>query len=133
VPVIDYDDVGVVLGREIVTEAEQGQVTQWIADAELLIGARLGDLAELDQDILAYVVREAVVAMMRNPEGYQSETIDDYTYRYGTSSGRVGILSEWWDLLTPSVSSNAFTISPYGSPGYTAPDAWWSSPTELGA
>lgn len=132
-PVITYEDVEVALGRDITTAAEQAQVTQWIADAELLIGARLGDIAELDQDILAYVVREAVLLMMRNPEGYQSETIDDYTYRHGSSSGRVAILAEWWDLLTPDATSGAFTITPYGEAGYSEPDAWWSSPTELGA
>lgn len=132
-PVITYTDVAVSLGRPISDPLEQAQVTQWIADAELLVGARLGDLAELDQDVLAYVVREAVIARMRNPEGYQSETIDDYTYRHGSTAGRVTILDDWWDLLTPDGSSAAFTITPYGAPGYSEPEAWWSSPTELGA
>lgn len=132
-PVITYEDVEVSLGRLISDPLEQAQVTQWIADAELLILSRLGDLDELDQDVLAYVVREAVIARMRNPEGYQSETIDDYTYRHGSTSGRVSILDEWWDLLSPDASSAAFTITPYGEPGYGEPDAWWSSPTELGA
>ena len=122
--VITYTDVGVSLGRLISDELEQAQVTQWIADAELLILSRLGDLAELDQDVLAYVVREAVVARAGNPNGYQSETIDDYTYRFGTSSQRVSILDEWWDLLTPAASSSAFTIRPYGEGTDSAPDAW---------
>lgn len=128
-PVITYSDVAVSLGRAISDPLEQAQVTQWIADAELLIGARLGDLDDLDQDVLAYVVREAVVARVRNPEGYQSETIDDYTYRFGSASTRVTILDEWWDLLTPDASNAAFTIRPYGEPGYSETDAWWSSPT----
>jgi hypothetical protein len=133
VAVITYEEVAVSLGRPISDAAEQAQVAQWIADVELLIGARLGDVTLLDQDVLAYVVREAVVARLSNPSGLQSETIDDYTYRYAESSRRVSILDEWWDLLSPDASSAAFTIRPYGEPGYTEPDAWWSSPTDLGA
>ena len=128
-PVIDYTDVETSLGRTL-TEAEQAQVTQWIADAELLILTRLGDLAELDQDVLAYVVREAALARMRNPEGYQSETIDDYTYRMPRETQRVSILDEWWDLLSPSSSTVAFSIRPFSEPGYaeraTLADLDWS-------
>lgn len=106
------DDVATSLGRSL-TDAEIGQVEQWITDAELLIGARLGDIAELDQDVLAYVEREAVLARLRNPDGYQSETIDDYTYRLPEETRRVTILPEWWDLLSPGEGGTGmFTVRP---------------------
>lgn len=125
--VITYQEVALSLGRPISTPDEQAQVTQWIADAETLIRVRLGDLAALDQDVLAYVVREAVILKLRNPEGYSSESIDDYTYRWGTDSGRVSILDEWWDMLTPTGSANAFTITPYGDTTSAQPDPWVST------
>jgi hypothetical protein len=126
---VEVSDIETALGRSL-TVAEQAQATLWIADALLLIGARLGDTAELDQDVLDYVVREAVVARFRNPDGYQSETIDDYTYRHGTETRRVTILDEWWDLLSPSVATAAFTITPYGEPGYSTEPDYWVTPTE---
>jgi hypothetical protein len=109
---VTYQDVATSLGRTL-SATEQAQVTQWIGDAELLISARLGDLTKLNQDRLKYVVREAVVQHALNPEGFQSETIDDYTYRRGTAAGRVAILDEWWELLNPTGESGAFTINPY--------------------
>lgn len=123
--VIDYTVVETSLGRTL-SAAERAQVEQWIGDAELLIGARLGDLALLDQDVLAYVVREAVVARMRNPEGFQSETIDDYTYRHGAESRRVTILDEWWRLLDPDSGSGAFSARPYFVPDTVDPGLWWA-------
>ena len=102
-------DIETALGRTL-TDAEQAQAVQWIADARLIIGNRLGDLSLLDQPTLDYVTREAVVSRFRNPEGYQSESIDDYTYRHGSETRRVTILPEWWSLLSPGRA--AFTIHP---------------------
>ena len=105
-------DIETALGRPL-TSQEQSQADQWIADALMLIEARLGDPANLDQTRVDYVVREAVVARFRNPEGYQSESIDDYTYRHGSETRRVTILPEWWDLLTPDpgIAEGAYVIS----------------------
>lgn len=128
--VATYEDVAVAIGRPISDAAEQAQVEYWLGAVELLIGSRLGDVAELDQDALVYVEIEAVAARLRNPEGYQSESIDDYTYRHGSESRRISILDEWWDLLTPTVASNAFTISPFGEPGYSVEPDLWVTPTE---
>lgn len=117
-------DIETALGRTL-TQSEAGQADQWIADARLLIEVRLGDLAALNQTALDYVVREAVVARFRNPEGFQSESIDDYTYRHGAETRRVTILDEWWRLLSPSGGGGAFTIRPYSdSVGLAYPD-WW--------
>ena len=102
--------IAVALGR---TAPEQGtaefdQWSMWINDALLLIQARLGDLSALDSAALDYVVREAVVAHVRNPDNATqvSLSVDDATSSrtYRTSRGRVTILDEWWALLSPTTS-----------------------------
>ena len=119
---VQVPDIETALGRTL-TATEQAQADQWISDALLIIGSRLGDTTLLDQPRLDYVVREAVVARFRNPEGYQSESIDDYTYRHGAETRRVTILDEWWRLLSPT-RDGAFTIKPYASRDLAYPD-WW--------
>lgn len=119
---VAVSDIETALGRTL-TSIEQDQVGQWISDARLLIEARLGDLALLDQARLDYVTREAVVSRFRNPEGFQSESIDDYTYRHGAETRRVTILPEWWNLLDPDAGSGAFSARPYFEPD-TAPLVW---------
>lgn len=108
-------DIETSIGRSL-TDAEQGQVNQWIGDAELQIRLRLGDLDDLDPDALDFVTREAVVARLRNPDGYSSESIDDYTYRLPSETRRVTILDEWWRMLSPDIGSGAFSARPYFEP-----------------
>lgn len=127
---VTIQDIETALGRTLTT-TEQAQATQWIADALMLIEARLGDPALLDATAVDYVVREAVVARFRNPDGYQSESIDDYTYRHGTETRRVTILPEWWELLSPSRVSGAFSTRPDFEPGGAEPDAWVSTTEHL--
>jgi hypothetical protein len=91
------------------------QWAMWINDALMLIEARLGDPALLNQDRLDYVVREAVVAQVRRPDDATSVEIavDDgrVARRYSSSRGRVYIRDEWWALLDPNpASSGAFAI-----------------------
>lgn len=109
-------DVETSLGRTISDPVEQAQVEWWITSAELQIRSRLGDLALLDQEILNFVVVEAVAAKAQNPEGAASETVDDYTYRLPAESRRVTILDEWWNLLDPDTGSGAFSVRPYFVP-----------------
>jgi hypothetical protein len=112
------DDIAVALGRTAPTDVEASQWAMWISDALLLIGARLGDVADLDQAKLDYVVREAVVAHIRNPDDATqvAVSVDDASVSrtYRTSSGRVRILDEWWDLLSPATASGAFVIDTVG-------------------
>jgi hypothetical protein len=118
-PVATSTQVATSLGRSL-TSAETAQVNMWLADAEMQIRLRLGDVAELDQEALAYVEREAVILKLLNPEGKKSEQIDDYKYDRGSaqSVGQVFITDEWWAILTPAASETAFTIVPFGEPGY---------------
>lgn len=123
------DDIAVALGRTApaVDSAEYAQWEMWISDALMLISARLvgtgsgqvASLDDLDQAKLDYVVREAVVAQVRRPDDATqvSISIDDGTTSktYRSAVGRVTILDEWWDLLSPTTSSaGAFSIRPAG-------------------
>lgn len=118
-------DIAVELGRTLAS-AEATQAEQWIADAHLLIAARLGDPALLDQSRLDYVVRNAVAERMRNPEGFVSETIDDYTYRRAAAgSSGVWISEEWWDLLAPAIESSAFSTRPTFEADTTTSTTTW--------
>lgn len=94
--------------------AEGLQWAMWITDAELLIKTRLGETYLLDQDVLDYVIREAVVAQVRRPDDATSVSVsvDDgsVSRQYRTGRGRVTILDEWWDLLSPQ-ESGAFSVS----------------------
>lgn len=113
------DDVATALGRAIPSGAEAAQWEMWIGDAVLLITAeatrRGATFSALDQSIVDYVVREAVVAQVKRPDDATTVDIavDDgreaRTYKSGR--GRVTILTEWWDLLFPTASkSKAFAI-----------------------
>jgi len=111
------DDIAVALGQDVpADDSPQGkQWDMWIADAYMLIEARLGDPDELDQDVLAYVVREAVVAQVRRPDDATSVevAVDDgrVAKRYSTSRGRVFIRDEWWAMLDRNkAKSGAFTL-----------------------
>lgn len=116
------ETIAVALGRpapEVGTpEYEQWQM--WIDDALMLIEARLGDLTELDQAKLDYVVREAVVAHVQRPDDSTqvAVTVDDgsVSKTYRSSAGRVTIRDEWWELLAPSGKrGRAFSFRPTGS------------------
>ena len=114
------EDIAVELGRATPVEgsADWRQWERWIGNARLLIEARLGDLSDLNQERLDYVVREAVVAQVRRPDDATqvSVSVDDgsVSKTYRTSQGRVTILDEWWELLSPKGSSGAWSIRPSG-------------------
>ena len=112
-------EIATALGRDQpeVGSAERAQWDMWIGDARFLIGNRLGDLALLDQAALDYVVREAVVAMVRRPDDATQVdiSVDDgrVSKIYQSSPGKVFIRQEWWDLLTPgSAAGGALSVRP---------------------
>lgn len=115
---VSPDDLQLALGRATITNEEHEQWIMWLDDARLLIEARLGDLDELNQARLDYVVREAVIAHIRQPDDVTqvSETLGDAstsrTYRSG--KGRVVILDEWWDLLATEAQGGAFVLDMVG-------------------
>lgn len=116
--VITYTDVETAIGRPISEVSEQDQVTQWIADVEMILASRI-DVEALDEgvqtDLVAYVVREAVIARMRfradrNGDNTRGENDPDT----GEESFFLRVLSPWWALLDPGESgSPVFSARPY--------------------
>lgn len=120
--VISYEDVATAIGRPISDTDEQEQVTQWIADVEMILGARL-DLDALDEgvnsDLVQYVVREAVIARMR----HRSESAEDSGET--ESNYFLTILDPWWALLDPGeTGSAAFSVRPYFETDSTSVTDW---------
>ena len=114
---ITSTEIAVALGRPVpeAGSTEDQQWAMWISDAQRLIRHRLGDLTLLDQEDLDYVVREAVVAQVRRPDDATTVDVrvDDgaVAKTYRSSAGRVTIRDEWWDILSPGLSSGgAFSI-----------------------
>ena len=131
--VATYEDVAVALGRPITSETEQAQVEWWLSGIELIIGYRLGDIAELDQDLLKFVEVEAVVGKVRRADSRvtsRTVSIDDgsVTDRFETSASVADIADEWWQLLNPDVASAAYSTRP----GFDADDVQWAVSTPPG-
>lgn len=109
--VATVQDVTTAIGRPITDQAEVDRVTYWLSAAEMQIRARLGDVALLDQDAVRYVEAEAVATRLSNPDGYQSESIDDYTYRLPAESRQITITSDHWALLNPVRAGSFYSAS----------------------
>ena len=133
-------DVATRLGRPISEPDEVAQVQAWLDDAEAIVLSRIPTLPELVTGgvptvaKLVMVESNAVIRKIRNPEGYTSETIDDYTYRYNEQvrRGDIFITDEEWALLLPGAQSGAWTITPSGARRrdgeWVHPDVWVPAP-----
>lgn len=114
-------DVTARLGRPA-TDDEQTLITTRLADAERLILKRIPDLADqlaadpptIDQDDVVQVEAEAVLRVVRNPNGYVSETDGEYTYQLGQSSepAVLEILPSEWELILGSKTTGMIQIVP---------------------
>ena len=89
------------------TDEEITLINVRLEDAERLIRRRVPDLddkvnseAILEDDVIQ-VEAEAVLRLVRNPEGFMSESDGNYTYmlRNDIATGRLEILPEEWELL----------------------------------
>lgn len=115
--VATYTDVGVALGRAISTQDEQDQIEYWLDGIELLIGSRLGDVGDLDQDMLKFVETEAVVARV-NRAAFAGTTSISVAVDDGTVTRRMegvsasDVTDDWYRLLDPSWGSGAFSVRP---------------------
>jgi len=115
------EDIAVELGVAAPSSSQTTQWSSWIDQAVYLIGKRLGDVAQLDQADVDYVVLQAVAAHVRNPDSATQVDvrIDDAatSRRYSSSAGRVEILPEWWALLSPEPTNlgGAYSV-PLGTP-----------------
>ena len=106
------------------TDEENELIEIRLADAERMIerGLKRRNLPDLATQIAAATIdvedvkqieAEAVLRLVRNPEGYQSESDGNYTYmlRSDLASGRLEILPEEWEILGVGQSS-MFVIVP---------------------
>jgi hypothetical protein len=99
------------------TPEEEALATQLLDDAETRIRVRVRDLdtRAADPEYLKLVVlveANAVLRVLRNPEGYRSEADGDYSYSrlVQVASGLLEILDDDWLLL--GVRRGAFTVAP---------------------
>lgn len=99
-------DVQSRLERELEPE-EATLVEARLGDAERLILSRIPDLdsritdGKLDIENVKQVEADAVIRLVRNPEGYIQETDGQYTYMLSREAamGRLTILPDEWHLL----------------------------------
>ena len=104
--------------REL-TEEERQLVQSRLQDVEAVIKARIPNLddkvasGDISEHIVVMVESEAVLRVLRNPEGYSQETDGNYSYSMSSSAapGRIVILPEEWAWL--GVRRGLFTIAPY--------------------
>ena len=101
-----FEDVEVRFFRDLLPE-ERALVEARLGDAEGKIRSRISNLDQKvleNPDYLNTVVRvcvDAVIRLIRNPEGFVQETDGNYTYMLSASSaeGRLTILTEEWQDL----------------------------------
>lgn len=125
------DDIAVDLGRDPagLSTIDTAQFQRWIDDAVFLITEGVGEGDDPPQNMVDYVVRQAVVMVAESPvPGVLSESIqvDDgmHTMRWDGRSRRVQILPEWWKMLgVDSAGGQAFTIDMVGG-GYEVHVPW---------
>lgn len=128
-------DVATTLGRPITDLDEQNQITNWISKTERIISARLGNLDNLDRQILADVISEVVARRARNPDGKRNERIDDYSYTLDAAASAVELTltaDEWARLSQDGSTSGAYmpvlTPAPWlgGRNADTTPAGGWA-------
>lgn len=132
-----WQDVQDRFGRTL-TEPERLQVDAWLDDIEASILARIPTLTELVasgallERTVVKIEAAAVIRVLRNPDGKITERIDDYSWTRdsSTASGSLYLTDDEWAELTPSASSDAFSIPLAYEPGWCqqAPPAgaWWA-------
>lgn len=128
-------DVATTLGRPITDPDEQAQILNWISKTERIISARLGNLDNLDRQILADVISEVVARRARNPDGKRNERIDDYSYTLDAAASAVELTltaDEWARLSQDGSTSGAYmpvlTPAPWlgGRPADATPAGGWA-------
>lgn len=118
-----YEDVEARLGRTL-DSSEQQIVTTRLNDIELMIRHRIPDLdtkvstGAIDPQLIVMIECEAILRLIRNPDGFTSETDGNYSYQISAqvASGKLDILPAEWALL--GVRNGAFTIRPSLEPYY---------------
>jgi hypothetical protein len=109
------DDVELRWGRKATPEEDE-LITTRLGDVERMIRRRIPDLdarvaaGTINLDDLIQVQADVVLRLVRNPDGYVSETDGDYTYQLSqkAASGVLELTPEEWAIL--GVVSNRLSI-----------------------
>ncbi|WP_197408627.1 Gp19/Gp15/Gp42 family protein [Actinobaculum massiliense] len=125
------------LGRPISDAGEIAQVNAWLRDVTALITSRIPDYETLlaqgaiRTDVAGMVEANAVIRKLRNPDGKQSEQIDDYSYRLNRdfSRGEIFLTDQEWELLTPFEERQQGAFSIRTHPLRPAAGQWIDSTT----
>lgn len=120
-------DVAARLGRALTPE-ETALVAVRIEDVERKIRKRIPDLdamvtgETLDVQDVIQVEADVVLRLVRNPEGYYSETDGNYSYQFSRdlASGKLEILPEDWTTLGVSPPKIAVLVPAFGDPDSNA-------------
>lgn len=121
----DVSDVESRLGRPLDAN-ENTLVGTRLDDVELIIRSRIADLDErvatgvLDIEVLKMVEADTVLRLIKNIDGYRSETDGNYSYQIDerVASGRIDILPHEWMLL--GLTAGAYSVRADLSPYYTS-------------
>lgn len=125
-------DVEARLGRTL-DSSESQIVSTRLNDVELMIRHRIPDLdikvstGVIDPALLVMVECDAILRLVRNPEGYTAETDGNYSYQISkeVASGKLDITSAEWALL--GIRNGAFTIRPSLAPLYGSCSYPWEN------
>lgn len=123
-------DVEARLGRSL-DAGETTIVNTRLNDVELMIRNRLVNLDSLvstgvlDVEVVIMIESDAILRLIKNPDGYTAETDGNYSYQISVqvASGRLDIFPSEWALL--GVRSGAFTIKPSLAPYYPSSSYPW--------
>lgn len=107
--------------HETIDEALAVVVGTRLGDAELILKNRIPDLddrvaaSETYEQIVIMVESDMVLRLIKNPDGYSQESDGNYSYAIYqmVASGRLEVLDDEWELLSPEGGRGAFTISPW--------------------
>jgi len=120
--------------------AEQTVATALLADAWQIMLSRVPFLssrldivppaaaAELSVDLVTAVECAMVLRVLKNPDGKRQESIDDYSWMRdnAVSAGLLYLTDDELSDLSPAgASTDAFTITPFGTPGYSGRPIDW--------
>lgn len=107
------------------SDEEAALIQVRLEDVERMIRKRIPTLdalivaGDILEDDLIQIEADSVLRLVRNPEGYVSESDGNYTYQFkqSTSAGTLEILPEEWALLGVRASGVLFSLVPYLLPG----------------
>ena len=77
------------------------------------VEARL-DSGDLSPGLIRYVMRESLIPVLRNPDGYKRWSVDDAAFERDSSrsDGRLSFADDLVALLLPATRRGAFSIAP---------------------